>query len=241
MSKQTSFTLMLLLAFSVIVPGSAGYLSVKMEALGQAHRELVTLENRIRDERLAARIRKVERTYRDRRLQPVIASDGEPCDPPERSRDEPGTRSSGPEAVVPVPVANAERPREKRLRARRHVVQRHVPRAQDARERDARAPDTRGPGAPRQDVREPAEQRLTAQGRPGAGMVGEAAPPERWSQLERRGRRHQEGEVREAYGSTAPDAIDVERPPEGTGASPGEGFPPGSPQTETRETETRAN
>ncbi|WP_329088983.1 MULTISPECIES: hypothetical protein [unclassified Streptosporangium] len=234
MSKQTSFTLMLLLAFSVIVPGSAGYLSVKMEELGQAHRELVTLENRIRDERLAARIKKVERTRRDRRLQPVIASDGEPCDPPGRSRDEPGTRSSGPAAVVPVPVADAGRPHEKRLRARRHVVQRHVPQAQNARERDARAPDTRGPGTPWQDVREPAEQRLTAQGRPGAGMTGEAAPLERWSQLERRGRRHQEGEAREEHASTAPDAVGVESPPEGTGASPGEGSPPGPSQTGTR-------
>ncbi|WP_440067901.1 hypothetical protein [Streptosporangium sp. OZ121] len=246
MSKQTSFTLMLLLAFSVVVPGSAGYLSVKMEAIGQAHRELLTLESRIRAERLAARIRKMERTPRDRRLQPIISSGREPCDPSARSRDEPGTRSSGPTAVVPVPVAGTERSHEGRPRARRHV-ERHLVQGvqgQDARERDARGPrargpdtrrpDTGGPGAWWQDVREPRAQRLTAQGRPGAGTTGEAAPVERWSQLERRGRPHREGEAREEHVFTAPDAIGAESAPEGTGASPGEDLPPGPSLTGTR-------
>ncbi len=238
MSKQTSFTLMLLLAFSVIVPGSAGYLSVKMEAIGQAHRELLTLENRIRAERLAARIRKMERASRDRSLQPIISSDREPCDPSARSRDEPGTRSSGPTAVVPVPVAGTERSHEGRPRARRHV-ERHLVQGREARERDARGqrvrgPDTGGPGAWWEDVREPRAQRLTAQGRPGAGTTGEAAPVERWSQLERRGRPHREGEAREEHVFTVPDAVGAESAPEGTGASPGEDLPPGAPRTGTR-------
>jgi hypothetical protein len=98
-----------------------------------------------------------------------------------------------------------------------------------------RGPGTPGTlGTPSQDVREPVKQTLTAQGRPGAGTTGEAASPERWSQLERRGRRHREGEAREEYVFTAPDATGVEGPPDGTGASPGEGFPPGSSQAETR-------
>ncbi|MEU4533694.1 hypothetical protein AB0G15_02395 [Streptosporangium sp. NPDC023825] len=230
MSKQTSFTLMLLLAFSVVVPGSAGYLSVKMEAIGQAHRELLTLENRIRAERLAARIRRMERPPRDRRLQPIISSGREPCDPSARSRDEPGTRSSGPTAVVPVPVAGTERSREGRARARRHG-DRHLVQGQDARERDAhgqrargpdiRRPDTGGPGAWWQDVREPGAQRLTAQGRPGTGTIGEAAPVERWPQLERRGRPHREGAVREEHVFTEPDAVGADAP-EGTGGSQAE-------------------
>ncbi|MFB9674932.1 hypothetical protein [Streptosporangium vulgare] len=248
MSKQTSFTLMLLLAFSVVVPGSAGYLSVKMEAIGQAHRELLTLESRIRAERLAARIRKMERAYRDRRLQPIISSGREPCAPSLRSRDEPGPRPSGPAAVVPVPVADGEpvaggeRSREGRLRARRHV-ERQVAQGQGTRERRTRGPDTRPPdtgvpGTPRQDVREPEAQRLTAQGRPGSGTTAEAAPVERWPQLERRGRPYREGEAREEDASTAPDAIGAERAPEGTGASPGafpgEDLPPGPPRTAPR-------
>ncbi|WP_436758646.1 hypothetical protein [Streptosporangium sp. V21-05] len=248
MSKQTSFMVMLLLAFSVIVPGSAGYLSVKMEAIGQAHRELLTLESRIRAERLAARIRKVERASRERRLQPIISSGREPCDPSVRSRDEPGSRPSGPAAVVPVPVAGGERPHEARLRARRHV-ERHadgrVSPRQGTRERHTRGPDTRRPdtgvpGTPWQDVREPEAQRLTAQGRPGAGTTGEAAPVERWPQLERRGRPHREGEAREEHSSTVPDATgaesaeSAERATEGPGASPGEDLPPGPPRTGTR-------
>lgn len=247
MSKQTSFTLMLLLAFSVVVPGSAGYLSVKMEAIGQAHRELLTLESRIRAERLAARIRKAERAYRDRSLQPIISSGREACDPSVRSRDEPGPRPSGPAAVVPVPVAGGERPHEGRLRARRHVegyAERRVTQGQGTRERDARGrrtrgtdtrrPDTGVPGTPGQDVREPEAQRLTAQGRPGSGTTAEAAPVERWPQLERRGRPHREGEAREEHASTAPDAIGAESAPEGTGAPPGEDLPPGPPRTGTR-------
>ncbi|WP_326646768.1 hypothetical protein OG884_19230 [Streptosporangium sp. NBC_01755] len=91
MSRQTAFTLMLLLVFSVIVPGSAGYLSVKMEAIGQAHQELLTLENRIRHEKLAARIKRMERVHRARRLQPVAPSGREPAEPVRSSRVELGT------------------------------------------------------------------------------------------------------------------------------------------------------
>ncbi|MER5645204.1 hypothetical protein [Streptosporangium sp. NPDC002524] len=280
MSKQTSFMLMLLLAFSVIVPGSAGYLSVKMEAIGQAHRELLTLESRIRAERLAARIRKVERASRDRNLQPIISSGRAPCDPSVRSRDEPGARSSDPAAVVPVPVAGGERSYEGRLRARRHV-ERRVPQRRHTWERHVRGPETRRPdtgvpgtpgmpgmpgtpgtpGTQQQDVREPEAQRLTAQGRPGAGATGEAAPVQRWPQLERRGRPHREGEAREEHAFAVPDPIGAGgarsagssgssgitegagsaggaggagNAPEGTGALPGEDLPPDPPQTGTR-------
>jgi|GEM_PF-5352546 len=230
MSKQTSFTLMLLLAFSVIVPGSAGYLSVKMEAIGQAHRELVTLENRIRGERLAARIRKVERIHRERRLQSIISSGREPCDCSGRSREEPRTRPPGPSAVVPVPVTGTERRQERRPRARGHVAGRHIPpgRGPSTRERD-----TRGQKTPWQGVREPAQQQLTAQGHPEAEMTDEAALPERGSQLERRGRRHQEGEAREEDVLTAPDALGVENLPEATGTFPVEASPSVPPRPET--------
>ncbi|MFF3440810.1 hypothetical protein [Streptosporangium sp. NPDC002721] len=246
MSRQTSFTLMLLLSFSVIVPGSAGYLSVKMEAIGQAHRELLTLESRIRAERLAARIRKLERTSRDRRLQPIISSGREACDPSARSRDGQGTRSSDPATVVPVPVASAERARERRPHARRHV-ERHVAHGQNTRRWDARGPDTWGPdvGGPRpswQDAPEPGVQGLTAQGPLEAGTTGDAAPVERWSQLERRGRPHGEGEAREEHTFTLPDATGTGSAPEDIDASRVQDLPAGPPLTETgAKTETRAD
>ncbi|MER6825319.1 hypothetical protein ABT352_04965 [Streptosporangium sp. NPDC000563] len=233
MSKQTSFTLMLLLAFSVVVPGSAGYLSVKMEAIGQAHRELVTLENRIRGERLAARIRKVERNHRERRLQPIISSRRESCDSSGRSRAEPRTRPPGLSAVVPVPVAGTERRQDERPRARGHVVRKRVPQGQgpSTRERGTRGRETPGQGVP-----EPARQGLAAQGRP------EAAFPERWSQLERRGGRHREGEDMPAAPDalTAPDAFGVESLPEGTGTPPVEASPSVSPQPVFPQPGTRA-
>ncbi|MFF0575186.1 hypothetical protein [Streptosporangium saharense] len=52
MSKQTTFTLTFLAGLSVIVPGCAGYLSARMDAVERAHRELVSLESRIRQEQL---------------------------------------------------------------------------------------------------------------------------------------------------------------------------------------------
>ncbi|MER7128907.1 hypothetical protein [Streptosporangium saharense] len=54
MSKQTTFTLTFLAGLSVIVPGCAGYLSARMDAVERAHRELVSLESRIRQEQLIA-------------------------------------------------------------------------------------------------------------------------------------------------------------------------------------------
>lgn len=104
MSRQTAFTLMLLLVFSVIVPGSAGYLSVKMEAIGQAHQELLTLENRIRHEKLAARIKRMERVHRpgvSSRSPPPAASPQSPSGAPgsswghRRSNAGAGSRSTG--------------------------------------------------------------------------------------------------------------------------------------------------
>ncbi|MEU4830583.1 hypothetical protein [Streptosporangium sp. NPDC023615] len=109
MSKQTAFVLMLLLAFSVIVPGSAGYLSVKMEAIGQAHRDLLSLESRFHRERLAARIKRVERAQRHRRLQPVASADREPC---RSARDSgsgrKGTGGAGRRPPIPSSVVSAQ-------------------------------------------------------------------------------------------------------------------------------------
>ncbi|MEU8382502.1 hypothetical protein [Streptosporangium sp. NPDC048865] len=250
MSKQTSFTLMLLLAFSVVVPGSAGYLSVKMEAIDRAHRELLTLESRIRAERLAARIRKLERTHRDRRLQPITSSGRRPCAPYERSRDEPGPRTSGPAAVAPVPVAGAEGPHGGRPHAWRHI-ERYVAQGENLQKRDVReqpprrpdtsGPGTEGPGTPWQDTRswqdarEPGARGLTAQGRLEAGTTGDAVPVERWSQLERRGRPHREDEARTEHRSVVPDATGGGNVPEVDGASPGEGLPPAPPRTGARD------
>ncbi|MEV8636085.1 hypothetical protein AB0395_30970 [Streptosporangium sp. NPDC051023] len=60
MSKQTTFTLTFLAGLSVIVPGCAGYLSARMDAVERAHRELVSLESRIRQEQLTAPAREAD-------------------------------------------------------------------------------------------------------------------------------------------------------------------------------------
>ncbi|MFF4413830.1 hypothetical protein ACFYY8_14955 [Streptosporangium sp. NPDC001559] len=60
MSKQTTFTLTFLAGLSVIVPGCAGYLSARMDAVERAHRELVSLESRIRQEQLTSPVAEAE-------------------------------------------------------------------------------------------------------------------------------------------------------------------------------------
>ncbi len=76
MSKQTTFTLTLLTGLSVIVPGCAGYLSARMDAVERAHRELVSLESRIRQERLTAPTVEADRD----RSETVAAPGMVPCD-----------------------------------------------------------------------------------------------------------------------------------------------------------------
>lgn len=99
MSKQTTFTLTLLTGISVIVPGCAGYLSARMEAVEQARRELVSLESRILQERLSAP--PPAGTEQGRR-QTIAVPGAVPCDVPPR----PATRR-GKEAIaaglIPVP------------------------------------------------------------------------------------------------------------------------------------------
>lgn len=228
MSRQTAFTLMLLLAFSVIVPGSAGYLSVKMEAIGQAHQELLTLESRLRHEKLAARIKKMERVHRARRLQPVT-----PSEPVRSSRVESGTLPPGPGTVVAVPIEpGAEWPRERPPRAQQQDVQRQ---------------STQRPGTAWQNPQGPEAQRLleaqrpTAQRRVETGTAGAAEAAggtfaqERWSQLERRGQVRQYRERLTDAGPVfaTPDSTGG-NPPEGTGESLEENLLPQLSQTETR-------
>ncbi|WP_189238381.1 hypothetical protein [Planomonospora parontospora] len=54
MSRQMTFTLTCAALLSVIVPGCAGYLSAKLDAVDEAHRRLVSAEDRLRESRLTA-------------------------------------------------------------------------------------------------------------------------------------------------------------------------------------------
>ncbi|WP_344857575.1 hypothetical protein [Planomonospora alba] len=49
MSRQMTFTLTCAALLSVIVPGCAGYLSARLEAIDQAHRRLASMETRLRE------------------------------------------------------------------------------------------------------------------------------------------------------------------------------------------------
>ncbi|GAA2880555.1 hypothetical protein GCM10010517_43160 [Streptosporangium fragile] len=119
MSKQTTFALTLLVSFSVVVPGSAGYLSAKMEAIEHAHRELLALENRLRQERLVAQAEEAERT---RRTQPVSAPARAPCEISRKSREVPG--KTGGKAPGPTTLAPAELDPVEQREARRREQQR---------------------------------------------------------------------------------------------------------------------
>ncbi|WP_157594496.1 hypothetical protein [Streptosporangium amethystogenes] len=229
MSRQTAFTLMLLLAFSVIVPGSAGYLSVKMEAIDQAHQDLLTLESRLRHEKLAARIKRMERVNRARHLQPVTPSGREASEPVRSSRVESGTPPPGPGTVVAVPIRpGAEWPRERRPRAQRQSTQRPGTAWQNPQGLEAQGPpEAQGPTA----------QRHVETGTAGtAEAAGGTFTQERWSQLERRGRVRQYRERLADAGPvfTTPDPIGGENPGEGTGESLEENLLPQLSQTETR-------
>ncbi|MFF5209953.1 hypothetical protein [Streptosporangium sp. NPDC000396] len=95
MSKQTTFTLTLLLGLSVVVPGSAGYLSARMDAVEQAHRELVALEIRLREERLTVPDEQARQT--ETIAVPAPALCGAPLQPRPR-------KAPMPAALIPVPV-----------------------------------------------------------------------------------------------------------------------------------------
>ncbi|MFJ2028353.1 hypothetical protein [Streptosporangium sp. NPDC087985] len=96
MSKQTTFTLTFLVGLSVLVPGSAGYLSARMDAVQRAYRDLVSLENRLRDEQLLAQVTKESQIQ-------TIAVPAMPCEilPLTQQR---GKKTRTPAALIPVPV-----------------------------------------------------------------------------------------------------------------------------------------
>lgn len=102
MSKQTTFTLTFLVGLSVIVPGCAGYLAARMDAVEQAHRELLSLESRIRQERLVAPTPEtVEQGQGQGRT--VAVPGTVPCRVP--SQAERGHREEPvPAALIPVPA-----------------------------------------------------------------------------------------------------------------------------------------
>ncbi|MER7208039.1 hypothetical protein ABT340_13310 [Streptosporangium sp. NPDC000239] len=86
MSKQTTFTLTFLAGLSVIVPGCAGYLSARMDAVERAHRELVSLESRIRQERLISPVVEAEDSPARFRNETVAVPGVTLCGPGERAR-----------------------------------------------------------------------------------------------------------------------------------------------------------
>ncbi|WP_133061652.1 hypothetical protein [Streptosporangium minutum] len=96
MSKQTTFTLTFLVGLSVLVPGSAGYLSAKMDAVQRAYRDLVSLESRFREEQLLAPVQEEPQIQ-------TIAVPAMPCEIPLLSQPK-RKRAPAPPALIPVPV-----------------------------------------------------------------------------------------------------------------------------------------
>ncbi|MEU7990237.1 hypothetical protein AB0B56_35775 [Streptosporangium canum] len=96
MSKQTTFTLTFLVGLSVLVPGSAGYLSAKMDAVQRAYRDLVSLESRFREEQLLAPVPEEPQIH-------TIAVPAMPCEIPPLSQPK-RKRAPAPPALIPVPV-----------------------------------------------------------------------------------------------------------------------------------------
>ncbi|MFD8561644.1 hypothetical protein ACFV1N_30530 [Streptosporangium canum] len=96
MSKQTTFTLTFLVGLSVLVPGSAGYLSAKMDAVQRAYRDLVSLESRFREEQLLAPVQEEPQIQ-------TIAVPAMPCEIPPLSQPK-RKRAPAPPALIPVPV-----------------------------------------------------------------------------------------------------------------------------------------
>ncbi|MEU7456809.1 hypothetical protein [Streptosporangium roseum] len=96
MSKQTTFTLTFLVGLSVLVPGSAGYLSAKMDAVQRAYSDLVSLESRLREEQLLAPVQEAPQIQ-------TIAVPAMPCEIPPLSQPK-RKRAPAPPALIPVPV-----------------------------------------------------------------------------------------------------------------------------------------
>lgn len=96
MSKQTTFTLTFLVGLSVLVPGSAGYLSAKMDAVQRAYRDLISLESRFREEQLLAPVQEEPQIQ-------TIAVPAMPCEIPLLSQPK-RKRAPAPPALIPVPV-----------------------------------------------------------------------------------------------------------------------------------------
>ncbi|WP_449061047.1 hypothetical protein [Planomonospora algeriensis] len=124
MSRQMTFTLTCAALLSVIVPGCAGYLSAKLDAVDEARRRLASAEDRLLESRLAAQ---------------AVATPARPlCSASGRS---PASRreTSVPAAFTPAP-ADA---RERRSRAAEHENRRERARSRSAR---AGAPSAVSPG-----------------------------------------------------------------------------------------------
>lgn len=120
MSKQTTFTLTFLVAVSVIVPGSAGYLSARMDAVEQARSELLSLENRLREERHDALAEEIELVRQARRARVTAEPAPTPCEAMGRSDQERRKQPPRPTAIVPGPMEHeAERSFQERLRGER--------------------------------------------------------------------------------------------------------------------------
>ncbi|GGS62578.1 hypothetical protein GCM10010156_21910 [Planobispora rosea] len=76
-SRQASFTLACATLLAVVVPGCAGYLSARMEAVEKAYRNLASLEDRMREPALDGQTRRIVAPF------PV------PCGLPARPRSAP--------------------------------------------------------------------------------------------------------------------------------------------------------
>ena len=125
MSKQTTFTLTFLVAVSVIVPGSAGYLSARMDAVEQARSELLSLESRLREERHDALAEEIELVRQARRSRVTAEPAPTPCEAMGRSDQERRKQPPKPTAIVPGPMEHeADRSLQERLRGRKTSLRR---------------------------------------------------------------------------------------------------------------------
>jgi hypothetical protein len=122
MSKQTTFTLTFLVAISAIIPGSAGYLSARMDAVEQARRELVSFESRLRQERHEELAEEIELVRQARRSRTVIAAGPTPCTALGHPGQDRGGQPPKPAAIAPEPMGHeAERRLQERLRVERLI------------------------------------------------------------------------------------------------------------------------
>ncbi|GIH80425.1 hypothetical protein [Planobispora longispora] len=97
MSKQRTFTLACAALLAVVVPGGAGYLSARVDAVEETYRRLSALEDRLRDSERAGQTQWI--------TAPVPA----PCDLVPRSQREPDGAQEPPVSAR-GPDAGRERP-----------------------------------------------------------------------------------------------------------------------------------